>query len=208
MNHVDGRTATAARRRQETARRILAAAGELFARQGYAATTVEAVASRAGVGPATVYLRFGTKAALAARLLLADLRDLTVAARADLTSGEPAAVCVHHHARRLLACLEEHRPLSEAVLAGLSETGGSRAQGLKGEPRHVLPFPAPLVEILAFGQERGEVRADLNAQRAAAILTNLLSVEFLNHRSDTASEVVDLVWRGLGAPPPAGWSVT
>jgi len=46
----------------ETRRKILDAAGELFARDGYAAIAMPAIADRAGVALKTVYLAFGTKA--------------------------------------------------------------------------------------------------------------------------------------------------
>ena len=46
----------------ETRRKILDAAEELFARDGYAAIAMPAIADRAGVALKTVYLAFGTKA--------------------------------------------------------------------------------------------------------------------------------------------------
>lgn len=52
-----------------TEERIVAAATELFLADGYTATTLEAVARRARVGARTVYLRFGTKAALFKRVV-------------------------------------------------------------------------------------------------------------------------------------------
>jgi AcrR family transcriptional regulator len=52
-----------------TEQRILAAATELFLTDGYLATTLEAVARRAQVGARTVYVRFGTKAALFKRVV-------------------------------------------------------------------------------------------------------------------------------------------
>jgi AcrR family transcriptional regulator len=52
-----------------TEERIIAAATELFLADGYVATTLEAVARRAQVGARTVYLRFGTKAALFKRVV-------------------------------------------------------------------------------------------------------------------------------------------
>jgi AcrR family transcriptional regulator len=52
-----------------TEERILAAATELFLEGGYVATTLEAVARRAQVGARTVYLRFGTKAAVFKRVI-------------------------------------------------------------------------------------------------------------------------------------------
>jgi AcrR family transcriptional regulator len=52
-----------------TEERIIAAATELFLADGYVATTLEAVARHARVGARTVYLRFGTKAALFKRVV-------------------------------------------------------------------------------------------------------------------------------------------
>ncbi len=52
-----------------TEQRILAAATELFLADGYVATTLEAVARRARVAARTVYVRFGTKAALFKRVV-------------------------------------------------------------------------------------------------------------------------------------------
>jgi AcrR family transcriptional regulator len=47
-----------------TRRAIVAAAGELFLEQGFAATTIDAVAARAGVGRKTVFSSVGGKGAL------------------------------------------------------------------------------------------------------------------------------------------------
>ena len=52
-----------------TEQRIVAAATELFLTDGYVATTLEAVARRARVAARTVYVRFGTKAALFKRVV-------------------------------------------------------------------------------------------------------------------------------------------
>src|SRR5499426_694922 len=54
---------------RQTEEWIIAAATELFLADGYVATTLEAVARRAQVGARTVYLRFGTKAALFKRVI-------------------------------------------------------------------------------------------------------------------------------------------
>ena len=53
----------------QTEQRIIGAATELFLADGYVATTLEAVAKRARVGARTVYVRFGTKAALFKRVI-------------------------------------------------------------------------------------------------------------------------------------------
>jgi AcrR family transcriptional regulator len=70
---------------RETEERIVAAAHELFARDGYQATTLTAVADSAGVAHRTVYVRFGTKAALLKRVidvaLVGDLAPIDVVSR-------------------------------------------------------------------------------------------------------------------------------
>jgi AcrR family transcriptional regulator len=65
--------------------RILRAARELFVRDGYQATTLAAVADAAGVAHRTVYVRFGTKAALLKRVIdvaiVGDLAPIDVVSR-------------------------------------------------------------------------------------------------------------------------------
>jgi AcrR family transcriptional regulator len=58
-----------AARRAETEARLVSAATELFVRDGYGATTLTAVAERAGVAARTVYVRFDTKAELLRRCI-------------------------------------------------------------------------------------------------------------------------------------------
>ena len=57
---------TRAERALATRRRMVKAAYELFCRNGYLGTTINAVAKEAGVAVPTVYYTFGTKAALLA----------------------------------------------------------------------------------------------------------------------------------------------
>lgn len=74
-----------AARKADTEARVIAAATSLFVDQGYAATTLAQVASAAGVGDRTVYVRFGSKAALLTRAigvaLVGDTAAVSVAAR-------------------------------------------------------------------------------------------------------------------------------
>jgi AcrR family transcriptional regulator len=68
----------AGRRGAATRNRIAAAAARLFSEQGYAATSMQAIADAAGVHVQTIYLAFGTKAAVlaqAAALLVAGVDD-------------------------------------------------------------------------------------------------------------------------------------
>jgi len=58
-----------AARTAATEERILAAARTLFLRDGYVATTLTSVADEAGLGHRTIYVRFGSKAALLKRVI-------------------------------------------------------------------------------------------------------------------------------------------
>lgn len=53
-----------AEKSERTRRQILDAAASLFAANGYAATTIDAIAAQADVAPETVYSRFGNKLTL------------------------------------------------------------------------------------------------------------------------------------------------
>ncbi len=53
----------------QTRMRVLEAAAQLFAERGYATTTMDAIASTAGVATDTVYASFGSKAGVLHRLL-------------------------------------------------------------------------------------------------------------------------------------------
>jgi AcrR family transcriptional regulator len=66
-----GRQAAAAQTRE----RLCAAAETLFLRDGYARTSIRAVAATAGVAEATVYLAFPGKAALLNAVILRAVRD-------------------------------------------------------------------------------------------------------------------------------------
>ncbi|HET7244223.1 MAG TPA: helix-turn-helix domain-containing protein, partial [Streptosporangiaceae bacterium] len=78
----------------ENEERIVRAAHELFVRDGYQATTLTAVADAAGVAHRTVYVRFGTKAALLKRVvdvaLVGDLAPIDVVSREWYTTATTA----------------------------------------------------------------------------------------------------------------------
>lgn len=72
-----------------TRRQIALAARRRFSADGYAATTIEAIAAEAGVAPATVYKVFGTKRAMAGELLaLVDKEAGIEGFREILATGE------------------------------------------------------------------------------------------------------------------------
>lgn len=76
---------------EQTRRRILDTARELFRTTGYAGTTIEAIASGCGVAVPTVYAAFGSKRLLLAELVrrLKDEVDVPARARALMDNDDP-----------------------------------------------------------------------------------------------------------------------
>lgn len=82
---------------RETRRSILDAAHELFIAVGYTATTIQAIAARAGVAVQTVYAAFGTKRELLRQLIETtitgddDALPITERAEVQAVAAEPDA---------------------------------------------------------------------------------------------------------------------
>ena len=82
---------------RQTRRSILAAASELFVASGYAATTIQAIAERAGVAVQTVYAVFGNKRELLRQLIESSITGddepapITDRAEAQAVAAEPDA---------------------------------------------------------------------------------------------------------------------
>ena len=111
---LDGRR----QRSRRTRARIVDAAGQLFLRQGYVATTIESVADRAGVAVQTVYYVFGTKPNLLSAVLdaaiVGDAEPVPVVARTwvdDLAKADDAAAAVTHLLESAMAIVARTAPI-------------------------------------------------------------------------------------------------
>src|SRR5215475_3138839 len=72
--------------------RMCAAAETLFLRDGYARTTIRAVAKAADVAEATVYLAFADKGALLDAVIIRATRDNASEPLAAIAAAPPAAI--------------------------------------------------------------------------------------------------------------------
>jgi AcrR family transcriptional regulator len=176
-----GSTAGTGRARQRrsalTEQRIVSAAGELFVGDGYAATTMAAIAARAGVAVQSLYLRFGGKLQILGAALDAAIVGDTVpvpllerdwfARLRELADG-PSAV------RLFLAEMEtlmsRTYALYEVVLRAGDEARGLLAAN-KAQRREGLQAVAGVL-----AEKRG-FAPHLDAARAADVLYGLVSEE-------------------------------
>jgi TetR/AcrR family transcriptional regulator, regulator of autoinduction and epiphytic fitness len=168
VNHPEPRPTLRQERAAVTRRRILEAARVLFFRDGYAATTLKAVAAEAGVAVQTIYAVFGSKLSI-----LAELRALVVslpeaddamreAMREPTLEGRLAGFA--HSIRRrwelagdIVKVNEDAARADPEIRAGVELARGRRQEGIRA---------------FVHGLEE-DVEAELDSYRGVAILDAL-----------------------------------
>ena len=169
-----------AEKAQETRRRIIEAARELFVADGYGATNLQDVADRAGVAVQTIYFTFGNK-----RALLKELVDVTIAgdsepvatmdrpwftdAVAAATAGEMLAAYVAGSSA-VLARVSPIMRVLEAAVANDPEVAALWPQD--EDLRYVVQRAAADALVTKPGARKG-----LTADEAADLLYGILSPE-------------------------------
>ncbi|MDF5757413.1 TetR/AcrR family transcriptional regulator [Spongiactinospora sp. TRM90649] len=174
------RTNKRTQKAMETRRRILAAALELFVRDGYGATNLQDVAGKAGVAVQTIYFVFGNK-----RALLKELVDVTIAGDDEpvATMDRPwyAAALAAGTAPEMLrayvtgttSVLERVAPIGKVVDAAVA--GDPEVAALwpdEVDPRYVVQQDAAKALVGKPGS-----RPEVSAEEAADLLYGLLSPE-------------------------------
>jgi AcrR family transcriptional regulator len=170
------------RREQARARRlaVVLAARDLFERDGYRATTITAVAARAGVSAESVYKGFGSKAALAKAVF-----DLALAGHDEPVpiADRPAVQAVRDEpdVRRKISLFAQGLAERQARSAGV--------QILIRNGRHVDDALAPvwakleaegLAGMTMLGRhllETGRLRPGIDLDEVRDVLWNFLSID-------------------------------
>jgi AcrR family transcriptional regulator len=151
---------------------IVEAAARLWLRDGFDATSVEAIARAAGLAKGTVYLYFPSKEAL---LDEAVRRYSLVPAVEELTrelAGVPVAEALPRIARGLFARLREHAPLLALVLRELPQRPDTARAFFE---RVVLPTNRRFAAYLEAGVAAGALRP-LDTFVAARALVGMLMI--------------------------------
>ncbi len=157
-----------AARARETRRRVVDAALRLFVEHGYMPTTMGAIAKESGVAVQTLYLGFGSKAAiLAAALDVAVVGDDAPVPLLErpwvqgLRAEEDGRQAVALMCRELVQLLQRVAPLHAAIRAATGDAEVAALLQRDQQRRYVTE--AQLVSILAdksgFNEQMGEARA-------------------------------------------------
>lgn len=147
-----------ARRSERSRTAILTAATELVHEVGYRKLTIEAIASRAGVGKQTIYRWWPSKAAVVLDGLLAAAAGTAGLALPD--TGD-LATDLRGVIRAIVAELADERlsGTSRAMIIDMQEDPDLAADMLE---RLLGPNLAAIADRLRSGREAGQVRADLD----------------------------------------------
>ncbi len=184
------------RRRSERSHlAIVAATRELLVERGYRATTIEAIAARAGVGKQTIYRWWPSRAALVLEAYLSSADVVTPPA-----AGRTARDDIRALLGWLIAVLRE--PTGGHVVAGLVADIQHDADLAEGFHRDVVPARREaMLAALERGRTRGEIRADADLELAVDMLHGavfyrlLLSGEQLD--DDFIRRLTDQILAGL-----------
>jgi AcrR family transcriptional regulator len=182
---VNGSRSYDASRRRAAAERtrlaILAAAGELFAEGGYAATSVQAVAERAQVAVDTVYAAVGRKPQLLLAvhdMVLADGPAPVPAEQRDYVRAVRAAPTAAAKLRTYAEAMSRVLPGTVPIMNALREAGSSDPD-CAAQYRLISERRAANMRLLAADlRSTGELRDDLTDELVADLVWSLNSPEW------------------------------
>jgi len=199
---VTWRERSALTRRQRSGDKVLRAARELFNKIGYEATSVEQIAVEAGIGTATVYNRFGSKAGVVCAIIAREAASLDHAASRDLARNLPAPETVRRHLAREATLLAKHRTITHALLYALAdETRLSPADDVREVTNLTPSLQEPLARLIRAGQQRGEFASVVKPSEAAMMAHNLLVLRLISVPIQTPQRIVQgilgLLMQGL-----------
>lgn len=160
---------TRGKRDEEARQRIVARAGELLARRGFAAMTMDEVAQSLGMSKRTLYQHFASKEDLAREALEESFRDAEralVAARGDEDRSFSERLRDH-----VLVVTERHGRLDAATLEELARSQPALHARYVELSRQTIErqFGA----LLAAGVKAGELRGDLDPRVVVRIVQTL-----------------------------------
>jgi AcrR family transcriptional regulator len=173
--------------------RILDVAEEVFGKGGESASTEE-VARLAGVGIATVFRHFPTKAALLEAVLVRRFDRLREQAEALLNATDPGKAFLDFFSH-LVADAATKIAIAEALLEAGGDSDGDAAQASNGLRRAVGA-------LLQHAQQAGAIRDDVELPEVYALLVGTSrAVAHAYLDEEVTARVLAIVFDGL-APHP------
>ncbi len=189
------RRAAAERRRLE----VLAAARDLFTEGGYAGTSVQAVAERAGVSLDTVYATVGRKPQLLLAvhdMALAEGPDPVAAGQRDYVRAVQEAPTAEAKIRTYAAAMGRVLPRTVPIMRALREAGATEPECAAQHDAISERRAAGMRQLVAGLRATGELRPDLSDDDAADLVWSLNSPEWfglVTSRGRTPEQYAELL---------------
>ncbi|ORX00711.1 TetR family transcriptional regulator [Mycobacterium triplex] len=185
----------AAKHPSPTKVRILRAAAELIAKQGYAATSTRDIAAAVGVEQPALYKHFKAKSDIFAALVRLALEWPSELADELATLPVPAVVKLHRMLRESL----DHLHASPEVVVSVIATPDLWQDGFGAEQELALKNERALAELVQAAQAEGDVRAidPTSASRLLQALFDALTPQL----AVNPEEILEFAMLGLLADP-------
>ncbi|ACU73242.1 transcriptional regulator, TetR family [Catenulispora acidiphila DSM 44928] len=151
--------------RGEARDRIVAAATELFGRQGYEATTTRQIVEAAQVTKGALYHWFSSKEELLTSIYRELLAEQTSRLKTIAAADTPADARLHLAVTDLFAHMDDHAEPLTVWARSMHLVAGEHAAAVRAERRRYQHLFQDLIEE---GQKAGVFRADV----AASVITN------------------------------------
>jgi AcrR family transcriptional regulator len=153
--------------RQRRLARILGAAEELFATHGFAKTSVDEIAARAGVSKGLVYDHYPSKEALLGVIWERLVAAWTEAVKSSKYPEGSTAEAIGELLQVSLGYVRDN-PLLRRIIA--QDPGALIPGGLESQVAFAREYRKSLEPILGRGVRRGELRRDLDVAHTAEVL--------------------------------------
>lgn len=193
---ADARRRSARTRRQRTREALIAAARQRFAEHGWRETRVEDIAHAASVGVATAFTHF-TKPSLLGYAYAPLMAPLIDCARADIAAGRDPVKALSRHVRDITRLYRAHENLTNALVVAVHEqslkANGPPDPDDPNDVRAIVPMPAPMIELIAYGQRIKAFRPKPPAPDVGTYHTNALTILALSRPDRSADDVATMV---------------
>lgn len=161
----------------ETQAALLDAAESLFARQGFAATTIKAIGAEAGVNPALLYYYFPDKGKLYHAVLERRLGGFSRRMATELPPDLPPLEAIARILRGYAAVMQGAPELPRLLARELADHGAEHALPLIREIAAGL-FRR-ICDLIRAAQRQGEIRPDLDPRFTAISLVSQMAWFFV-----------------------------
>ena len=163
--------------KRETREVIREAARSLFDTNGFEATTIRTIAAMAGVGIGTVHLHFRDKESLLVECLVDDLYEADRRSWKSMPRGVPVREQILHLAKESYKGWTRKPSLSRVLLSQMVMSQRPELDRVRALDRSVLER---VTELLKEGQEREEIRPEIDAALATKAIFSFYLISSLD----------------------------